>query len=274
MNEQMLEENELDEERELIIEEEVEEEAEEAVEIQETSSIEVPCSLKEEGYKELVEAAFEHAKDTMKEKDKIDWFVLGCGLFAIVCLGISVVNVVRYGFDWLFGVMMAAYVIVAVFCLCRKIQYKIGRAYWNSSFKGKTKAGRKEPTEISFSEAGITYKSGKKEITRAYDTFWDTYVTEKYYVFHVADRCIVPISKTDVDKAQEDYDGIDLHTYFSNLCEKYKRVLSPEAEQEAEDDEDTEDISKDDAEEENTEESISEDAEEDGIDDSESEEKE
>ncbi len=229
MDEQILEEAE--KEKELVIEEDTEE-TEEAVEVLETSAIEVPGSLKESGYKELKDAAFEHAKDTMKEKDKIDWFVLGCGLFAIVCLVISVVNVVRYGFDLLFGVMMAAYVIVAVFCLIRKLQYKAGRAYWNATFKGKIKTGKKEPLNLMFSEEGIVYSNGKKDIKRSFDSLWDSYETSEYFVFHATDRCIIPVSKTDIRTAQEEYEGIDLMDYFTKICDKYKNTKTADEEEE------------------------------------------
>ncbi len=215
----------------LVIEEEAAEQ-EIPEEVQETETVDVESKLTKQDKEELLTISYEHARDTMKKGDKIDWFVLGCGLFAIICLIVSVVNVIRYGFDWLFGLMMLAYVLVAVFCLVKKLQYVVGKALWKIEFSGKLVAKKAEDYIVRFGEKELAFTTGK-EHTVLYENLFDVYESENFYIFHINDRCIIPVAKTAVAEAEKEYEGEDLKAYFEKIIDEYHHQVTEETSEEA-----------------------------------------
>lgn len=189
---------------------------------EQASAVLVCSSWKEETLPELREACFVHARDTMKPDDKLDWFVGVCGIFAIGCLGVTVYNIVRYGFDVLFGIMIAAYIIVAAFCLCVPLQKKLSKANFSRGFVKRLMPARLSKAEITFLEDSFSFYRKEKE-TQRYEKLWDIYETEHYFIFHLTDRSIFPFEKEVMKQTGEVYGASSLQSFFEGLVTRYAR---------------------------------------------------
>lgn len=197
-------------------------EAEVEIKLVETGTVDVKSRVDRNTMNEIIENTYNHAKDTMKPGDKLDWFVACCGIFAIICLVVSIVNVVRYGFDILFGVMMVIYVVVAVFCLVKKLQLSLNHLTWKLGFQGKLMASKAEEQMVHFGVKTVSFLK-KKEEEYEYEILADAYETENYYIFHFNDKKILPVMKADVTEAEQEYEDTDLQKYFCDLCLKYAK---------------------------------------------------
>lgn len=185
--------------------------------LEETSVVEVSPKVNR-NRKGLSKECYQHSVETYKKGDKIDFFVAFCGVFALGCLGVSAYNVYRYGFDWIFGLMMAGYLLVALFCLVKPLYYILARFSWNLGFGGRLKAA-KSGKPVRFDDNAVTI-SLAQDRTIYYETMIGGYETEEYFVFHCSEGCIVPIDKESVAEAEKEFENTDLTEYFRELINK------------------------------------------------------
>lgn len=182
-----------------------------------SEKIEVPVSINKKQRKELVDITYAHGKDTFTEKDKIDWFVILCGIIAIACLAYSAYNVYMNGPDVIFCILMGIYAIVAIFCFSKHLQISLNRSSWRRRLKGRIVYGKKGGT-VAFDEESVAFTYRGKIKVCPYETVWDAYETNEYFIIHVSDRCIIPVSKSVIVGLEQD-GRKDLIAYFGTLVE-------------------------------------------------------
>ena len=177
--------------------------------------------------KALKNAGYDNAEGTMKSNSKIDPFVLVCGLFAVACLGVSVYNAVKNGFDLTIGILMCCYVLVAVFCLVKPVQRLSGRLFYGIGFPGKLKLNAPEK-EATFDDVSVSFELDGKERTLYYENMFTGYETDDCFVFHIDDKMIVPVPKKNVEAAAEDGTAGDALAFFEKCISKANKTAPEE----------------------------------------------
>ncbi len=184
------------------------------------AKVEILVHMTQKQRKSIAEISYDHGKDTFTEKDHIDWFVILCGIFALGCLAFSAYNVFMNGLDVIFGVLMGVYAIVAIFCFSKPIQISIQRGNWTKSLKRRIVFGKKNGGVVTFDDFAASFTNSRgKEKYYYYEKMWDAYETAEYFVFHVSDSCIIPVSKSVIVGMEQD-GRCDLIDYFGNLVDR------------------------------------------------------
>ncbi len=195
--------------------------------IAEPLRFEVSTAVDKNDLKELADAGYNNAKDTMKADSRIDPVVGVCGFFAVACLCVSTYNAVKNGFDALVITLMVCYVLVAVFCLCKPLQRLVGRLFYGLGFAKKLKlnaAGKK----AAFDALSVAFEENGEERILYYDAMWTGYITDKYYVFHADDKTILPVSKENVLSAGDGKTAVEMQEFFENCIHKADKTAPEE----------------------------------------------
>lgn len=182
------------------------------------AKVEIPVQITKKQRKMLVDITYSHSKDTFSKKDKIDWFVVLCGIIAFACLCYSAYNVYVHGIDVIFGILMCVYAIVAIFCFSKNLQISMLRRSWKRSLKRRIVFGKKGGT-VAFDDEKITYTHRNKEKKVYFEKMWDAYETDEFFIFHADEHCIIPVSKSVVVGLEQD-GRKDLIAYFGGLLSK------------------------------------------------------
>ena len=191
--------------------------------IAEPMRFEVSTEVAKEDLKELADAGYNNAKDTMKADSRIDPVVGVCGFFAVACLGVSTYNAIKNGFDATIVILMVCYVLVGVFCLCKPLQRLAGRFFYGLGFAKKLKfneAGKK----AAFDALSVELE----ERILYYDAMWTGYITDKYYVFHADDKTILPVSKANAILAGDGKTAEEMQEFFENCIHKADKTAPEE----------------------------------------------